>query len=270
MIVTFYAEQIKKLPSWLYKIGAQYYYDKRFPRHLFLETTTRCQLRCSYCPRPERTEDMDFGLFREIVDEAKEFGPRSFSLHLFGEPLLYTRIVDAVAYIKHCNRRNAILLTTNGVDASRFDRELYDQVDSVIFTQKEISERSEAALKMLGRKVKVRILKETGETTSWKNAEVRSIHNYGGSVDTSRWNVPNVKNRWPCYHLWFAPAVASNGDILLCCADPSRSTKVGSFPSMSIEEAWRKTEKFRIEQKNGIYSGICGRCDTWKTYPSFF
>ena len=89
MNVTSNAQWLKKLPGWMYKLGAQSWIDKEYPRHLFIETTATCNLTCSFCPRPRLRADMPWETFCAIVDEASEFGPRSFSLHLFGEPLLY-------------------------------------------------------------------------------------------------------------------------------------------------------------------------------------
>src|SRR3990167_250292 len=110
-----YAYQIKKYaPSILYKFSAQMYIDKKFPRHIFLETTSACNLKCEYCPREQITKHMDFLLFQMVIDEASTYGARSFSLHLFGEPLLYPRILDAIDYIKRKNKRHTVLLTTNG------------------------------------------------------------------------------------------------------------------------------------------------------------
>src|SRR5258708_3002683 len=105
---------LKKLPTVLYKTADQLYIDKNFPRHIFIETTAACNLSCDYCPREKRNDHIDFKLFKTIVDECSQYGPRSFSLHLFGEPLLYPFILDAIQYIKIKNRRHTILLTTNG------------------------------------------------------------------------------------------------------------------------------------------------------------
>ena len=81
-MVTPYAQIAKRLPSPIFKLGAQAFIKKDYPRHLFIETTANCNLSCSYCPRERESSDMDFGLFRKIVDEASGYGSRSFSLHL--------------------------------------------------------------------------------------------------------------------------------------------------------------------------------------------
>src|SRR3990167_1255983 len=118
---TKYANQIKSyLPSPIFKIASQLYIDKDFPRHIFLETTSTCNLSCSYCPREKIKQDMDFGLFIKIIDEASQYGARSFSLHLFGEPMLYDHWIEAITYIKRKNKRHTVLLTTNGTKINEY------------------------------------------------------------------------------------------------------------------------------------------------------
>lgn len=281
MSFTKYAEHIKKLPSWLYKIGAQTYYDKKFPRHLFIETTAKCNLSCDYCPRENISEHMDFGLFKAIVDEASTYGQRSFSLHLFGEPLLYPRIIDAIRYIKQCNRRHTVLLTTNGTRLNQYVDELIRSdcgVDEIIWTWRTEAKFKEATIRKLKGwgHFRVRLIKEiTPEEEvrrweSWPKVEFRSLHNYGGQIDLSKWSVPNATTRWACYHPFYAPAVAWNGNILLCCADPNQKEVIGNVKTMTVSQAWKKMENVRQTHINGKYEGICKNCDVWKSYPNMF
>ena len=86
---TLLTQLAQKLPSVIYKPLARRYIDYDFPRHIFIETTAKCNLSCSFCPREKNDSHMGFRLFCDIVDECSKYGPRSFSLHLFGEPLLY-------------------------------------------------------------------------------------------------------------------------------------------------------------------------------------
>jgi len=109
-----YAQMAKKLPSIFYKLAAQAWIDEEYPRHLFIETTPTCNLSCSYCPRPKIKGEMGFDIFKAIIDEATRYGARSFSLHLFGEPLLYSKWFEAIRYIKSANRKHTVLFTTNG------------------------------------------------------------------------------------------------------------------------------------------------------------
>lgn len=258
-MVTQYAHLLKKLPSPIYKCLAQRWFDERYPRHLFVELTSRCNLQCAYCPRPRVSRDLPFTLFKKIVDEASLYGQRSFSLHLFGEPLLYPHFAEAVAYLKE--RGHTVIITTNGTLLGKHLKEL-KRADKVIWSYKEGIKIPEEVKGW--RNFTVRFFgKVVGK---WKNTEVRGFHNYGGSLPSS---VP-FTGRYPCYHPWFAPAVNSNGDILICCADPLGKSAVGNVRNMSVAYAWKLMNTWRAEHRKGVYKGICAKCDVWKSYPNIF
>jgi len=289
---TLYAEQAKKIAAkapWIYKTAAQLYArtDGGFPRHLFIETTAKCNLSCVYCPREKNDDHMDFRLFKAIVDEATHYGPRSFSLHLFGEPLLYPQIIEAIRYIKSKNKKHVILLTTNGCLLNHYVGDLVKYgVDEIIWSWRKEAKFKESTLDALrsstrfGNTVfRVRILKEETPQEeierwkTWPKVEIRNLHSYGSAIDISKWGVENPKERrWPCYHPFYAPAVAWNGEILICCADPHRESKLGTFPETSIAKAWSgdKIEQIRKEHKDGEYNSICKGCTVWKSYPNTF
>lgn len=268
----------------MYKIGAQFYIDKQWPRHLFIELTGKCNLKCGYCPR-QGGDHMGFELFKSIIDEGRTYGPRSYSLHLFGEPLLYPKFFEAVEYIKKANKRNTVLLTTNGTLIERYVDELVaSDINKCLWTYREEAKWS-AATKDKLRKWKaftIRLIEEVTpeeakkEYGSWPRVEKRSLHNYGGSIDTSKLggeadkSTASTKTRWPCYHLWLAPAVSWNGNVMICCADPKQRSTVAKFPETSIAEAWKMMEPMRQSQLRGEYTGICAGCDVWKSYPDLF
>ena len=293
---------IRRLPSWLYKLGAQSYIDKEFPRHVFIETTATCNLSCSYCPREKVKADMDFNLFKSIVDECNWYGPRSYSLHLFGEPLLYPHIIEAINYIKAYDKDNTVLLTTNGTLLNQFAERLLEcRVDRIIWSWRKnnFSLRTIEILKRIGM---VRLLieetpKEEFEVWSkFPRVEIKHLHNYGGKIDLSKWknsdgmgtlerrdalsglaSVETISNgsdlsRYPCYHLWLAPAVRFNGDIVICCADPHGESSVGKYGEISLAEFWRGNvlKRLREEHLNNKPTGICVGCNVWSTYPDLF
>ena len=289
MDVTTQAPWIKRLPKALYKLGAQAWIDYDYPRHLFIETTAACNLTCSFCPREDRKDHMDFGLFQSLINEASHFGRRSFSLHLFGEPLLYPRWREAVAYIKSKNRKHTVLLTTNGTALNHMVNSVVTSgIDLMLWTWRPEATFTPATKEKLRRwgKFRVRFIAEItpkeayAEWVEWPNVEGRNLHNYGGNINIWEFGlrldklttVENVQKRWPCYHLWLAPAVAWNGNILLCCADPHQKEVLGRFPETSVHEAWvsQKLQDVRRSHMTGNFSGICRNCDVWKQYPDLF
>lgn len=270
---------LKKLPTPLYKLAAQSWVDREFPRHIFIETCATCNLSCEFCPREKIQENMNYELFKSIVDECNHYGPRSYSLHLFGEPLLYPKILDAIAYIKGKNRHNTILLTTNGTLLNRFIVDLLRlKVDKIIWSWRRYN-FNDATLRGLKKIGLIRFLIEetpAGEIEKWEGfqKEVKHLHNYGGNINVANFGVPKLaKERHPCYHLWLAPAVRWNGEIVECCNLPeSGKNYLGKYPTDTISSVWsgKEMSALRGSHLRGIYPGACGPCNSWQAYPDMF
>ena len=98
------------------------------------------------------------------------------------------------------------------------------------------------------------------------------MQNYGGNVDLMRFNVNGMKKqlRWPCYHLWLAPAVSYQGKFLLCCSDPHQKEVFGDINRDMIAGCWKALSKVRESHLQGKFTGICTNCDTWREYPNLF
>ena len=271
----------RKLPSPLYKIAAQSFIDYEFPRHIFIETTANCNLSCEYCPREKRKEDMDFGLFKQIVDECSQYGPRSFSLHLFGEPLLYPHILEAISYIKSKNKRHTVLLTTNGTLLNKFAQQILQLgTDRIIWSWRR-NNFNDSTLKILKEIGLIRLLieetpkEEFEKWSKFPRVEVKHLHNYGGNIDTSRWKVEDsvMPTRHPCYHLWLAPAIRWNGEIVECCNIPQSGTEVlGKYGETTLHEVWKGggLRTLRKSHLEGKYPGACANCNSWQAYPDIF
>jgi radical SAM protein with 4Fe4S-binding SPASM domain len=92
--------------------------DSDRPAHdpvcLYLETTNRCNLLCTTCPRTyeelEPPADMSWELFCSIVDQISNLSRAV--LHGVGEPMLVKNLPRMVRYLK--NRGTYVLFNTNG------------------------------------------------------------------------------------------------------------------------------------------------------------
>jgi len=84
------------------------------PVCLYLETTNRCNLPCTTCPRTfeelEPPADMSWELFTKIVDQYPKIA--RVVLHGIGEPLMVRDLPRMVAYLKA--RGTYVLFNTNG------------------------------------------------------------------------------------------------------------------------------------------------------------
>jgi radical SAM protein with 4Fe4S-binding SPASM domain len=92
--------------------------DSDIPEHdpvcLYLETTNRCNLLCTTCPRTyeelEPPADMSWELFTSIVDQIPNLNRAV--LHGVGEPMLVKHLPRMVRYLK--DRGSYVLFNTNG------------------------------------------------------------------------------------------------------------------------------------------------------------
>ena len=86
----------------------------RRPVCVYLETTNRCNLLCTTCPRTyeelEPPADMSWELFTSIVDQIPDL--QRAVLHGVGEPMLVKSLPKMVRYLK--DRGSYVLFNTNG------------------------------------------------------------------------------------------------------------------------------------------------------------
>lgn len=293
-----------------YKYFAQRLIDYEFPYHLFIETTNACNLKCKICTRnlaPIKIGTMDLNLAKKIVDEATQHGPRTFSLHLFGEPLLAPNTIPIIEHIKNRNKKNNILLTTNGVFLTKeMSQKLIDsEVDKVVISihgsnsrqyqsitgtdnlnKVEENIKNLIRLKQEGKKDKPKIYlrmvvpedkKDEAEQFRKKwtgypvTIDIREPHNFGGRIGDLK--KENIK-RYPCYHLWFSPGINWDGQVSICCCDTFKEEVIGNAKEQSVSEIWKgeRLQKYRQYHLAGRYDKIslCKNCNVWKTYPDIF
>lgn len=294
-----------------YKYFSQRLIDLEFPAHLFIEATNACNLKCEMCSRSTSDREigsMDFKLFKKIIDESAVYGNRNFCLHIFGEPLIAPNIVKMIEYIKTKNKKNAILLTTNGVflDEEKRKAIINYSVDKVVISllaanpetyititgRNDYSIVVENILKLIGLKenmgvdrpiIHVRMIKNKTTLSEiepfqrkWDHynviTDIREEHNYAGKIHVDRKR--NEIKRYPCYHLWFSPGINWDGDVSICCCDRDRIGVIGNVKYRTIAEIWQSKEIKELRQLHlsGSYANIdlCRSCDVWQTYPDIF
>jgi MoaA/NifB/PqqE/SkfB family radical SAM enzyme len=114
---------VMKQPSSPREVDPQRYFEsvdarnqvpERMPVCLYLETTNRCNLLCTTCPRTyaelEPPADMSWELFTSIIDQIP--GLQRAVLHGVGEPMLVKHLPRMVSYLKE--RGVYVLFNTNG------------------------------------------------------------------------------------------------------------------------------------------------------------
>jgi hypothetical protein len=102
----------------------------KFPLHLDIDPTNRCNLKCRMCPRTHYLEkglnhwaplglaDMECGLYRQVIESSFDMGLKSVKLNFLGEPLLHRDLPWMVATAAKAGlwvmiNTNAVALTTD-------------------------------------------------------------------------------------------------------------------------------------------------------------
>jgi hypothetical protein len=203
---------------------------------------------------------MSWGTFAKIIAESQAYGPRSFSLHGFGEPTMDKDLVVRMRFIKQLNPKNNVILTTNGV---KITTEAYDLADKIIITYREPFNLDK--YKPWKHKIMIRNFTDVPVPGTWR-CENKQYHNFGGNIKSDI----KTSHRYPCYHLWLSPMIAWNGDLLLCCNDPKHETVYSNINTISIGEFWKNAyvDMMRSAHKKGIYIGICEKCNCWSNYKA--
>lgn len=87
-------------------------------RQLDLELFGGCNYDCDMCPQKDGGREtafkksLPFNIFKKIVDDACQYGLEAVSLHGSGEPTLYKKLPEAIAYCKSKNLK--VTCFTNG------------------------------------------------------------------------------------------------------------------------------------------------------------
>lgn len=110
------------------------------PQLLVIESTSRCNLKCSMCPRSiDKSPTGDFAdLDESILDNLENAikNCNSVCLSWMGEPLVNNRLEEIAKRIKDINKRVLITITTNGLllDEERAKKLIRSGIDVISFS----------------------------------------------------------------------------------------------------------------------------------------
>lgn len=87
------------------------------PKTILIEVTNKCNSKCIFCANRKMSREygeIDFDLLCKILEEAYSLGVEEVGFYTTGEPLLYSKIYNAIAYAKKIGFKY-IYITTNGI-----------------------------------------------------------------------------------------------------------------------------------------------------------
>lgn len=285
---------------WLYKIGSQFLIDKEFPLHLYLELSRSCNYQCKMCVREKNDNGyMPLSLVTKVVEEVAHYGATSFSLHLYGEPLLSPNWESAVKIIKEIRKDNVIILTTNGslMDGKTWNGIVNSKVDIVYISVPSLEksrymeltgfnnldrvsnhilglmyERNKQKRPYIITRVYEEITKGGGTiiVPCCDKITFRKFHNFGG--DNTKYTTYGLTNRYPCYHPWFTLGITYDGKVSVCCSDYHSELLTSNVYTQTLKEIWQSPSVQHIRESHltGLPVPKCAKCDVWNTKPDIF
>ncbi len=271
-----------------------------FPLHLDIETSSRCNLRCTFCDKlPLLTRDqmgnIDINLFRKVMDEAGEKGLWGLKLSSRGEPLMHPRIGEMVEYAKKRGvmdiymNSNGMLLTEavsdrlidagldrisisiEGTDAAPFERDRigakFNRIVKNIETLMVMREKKGCASpKVRVQTVCLPHIDLDEYTEFWKSRcdEVAAVD----YKDVMHRDETLKRSDWACPQLWQRMTIEWDGTIMPCNNDDFRHLSPGNVKDKDVHSCWHDplVEKAREMHKNGQSHLLkaCSGCP-WRT-----
>jgi radical SAM protein with 4Fe4S-binding SPASM domain len=278
------------------------------PVRLWIEATSVCNLRCVMCPNKDLKREekgfMDIGLFRKIIDEARDF---VFDVNLIhrGEGLLHPEFGRLVRYAHEAGvstkfHTNATLLDETrsreliaaGLDQISFsfdgyDRKTYESIRVNADFEKTLanvirflevkrelrSPKPRAILELInfpdaykdaGRRERRAFLRRF-RGLPLDRVEVKEMHNWAGEIQGGERSEKFV----PCTFLWQALVIFWDGSALPCTQDFHGYYALGNVRHVSVAEVWNGDRLVRLREKmlrrDIADLETCSRCDrVWR------
>jgi len=228
-----------------------------------IETTTRCNKRCWYCPNSifdrgleENEKLMPVGLFKKIIDELKviEFKGR-ISPHLYGEPLLDNRLVQLMRYVQETLPNSKVTIYTNGdfLDVEMLESLSQAGVSSYFVTIHGDLKNGTEKMRNL-----IRYIKKNN-----KKIDILCQHITADTPLLNRSGLIKAKNISQELLCVDELMVNYKGDVVICCNDYSGEVVFGNLRNETLAEIWDKNifKVLRRQLKNREYTlDICRRC----------
>ncbi|MBF0543340.1 MAG: SPASM domain-containing protein [Candidatus Riflebacteria bacterium] len=274
-----------------------------FPLHLDIEVSGRCNLMCQHCIRHSRRTnigDMEFDLFKMIIDQGMENGLCSIDPDWLGESFLNPRLIEMITYAKQKGILD-IRISTNGVliNKEMSHKIIESDLDRIIFS-------IDAASPLTYQKIKVgsdlelvlkniEFLTNEKEKQGIRNPEIivqiidqkqtheelmAFIHYWRTRADMVRISIyqspdgnPRDKRRaqnkpesiFPCPQLWQRLTIAWDGTVYPCTGDNACRFPLGNVKKDSIKNIWHGEKMTSLRRMHINYEAddldLCSHCD---------
>ncbi len=273
-----------------------------YPRLVSVETTSRCNATCPFCPYNVRARDkthMDQTLFEKIIEDCTQFPLESIEPFLNGEPFVDPKIMDRMELIRSRLPKTKLRVYSNGyalspkrvdelcslgidhlyISLNTLDPEKYKSImgfklertlENVMYLT-DPARRHKVARKITLRMTRMEdtTLAEQDEFKKFCDARhvrcfIVGLFNYKGDVNSSL-PVPT----YACEHITRLD-ILSSGKVALCCMDQEGEYTLGDVTQESVLQVFRGDASRRYQEMHraGRRAEItpCGSCNLF--WPS--
>jgi len=274
------------------------------PRYLQMETVTKCNAKCPFCPQNEIVRDparMPDEMWRKIIDDTRGWG-LTYRPFLTNEPFVDNRQPEIVRYIKENDPTARVEFNTNGelmseklavelleagVDIMRFS------VDGFSAETYEPSRVGIAYDKVLQRVTRFLELWGEGGYRDHVFTELRMIE-----VPENRHEIEAYKAYWeprcsevlitqmyqwpwsgqtredvvlkPCLKILDEMFFYTDGNATICCWDVHERAVIGNVSTMSVQEIWEgyaaRCLRATLDDGRRDLINLCSRCNAYQDY----
>tara|TARA_Y100000310_G_scaffold344861_1_gene460080 strand:- start:1730 stop:2752 length:1023 start_codon:yes stop_codon:yes gene_type:complete len=255
--------------------------DSFRPSVIWIEPTNFCNLRCTMCPHSDGTMTrkkgfMNIEVFKQIIDEVKEWKPAIKLFHL-GESFIHPKIEEMIVYASKAgcftmlntngnliDQKKAEMILDSGLDYLSFSldgatKETYEKIrvggnyeetlnNMVNFLElkKERQQRKPFVniemIHMKDTEDEVSKFRETFSKLPADNVGIKRLNNWAGEVVVEG-EMKRVTTDMSCIHPWSFSVVLWDGKIVPCCKDFNGAHVLGDVRENKLMDIWNKHYK---------------------------
>lgn len=221
-----------------------------WPDQILLETASRCNNTCAFCPVNAHEDPRAFALMPdEMIDRIlAELGAAGYAgriaLYNNNEPLMDRRLEDICGRVRHAVPRAKVVLFTNGLvlTPDRY-RRLFEAGLDILYInnyddQLRPIRRVRDLMDWLAADPDPKLAGYARRTVLRMRLKTEVLHNRGGQAPNRRDRTIDLGNL-SCWRPFSQLAVLYDGRVAVCCSDPFGTNTVGDLGIQSVAEIWR-------------------------------
>ena len=245
----------------------------KFPSHVDIELSSLCNLSCPMCytttdkfKTKVKRGNMDFDLYKKIIDECAKYNLFSIRLSLRGEAFLNENIYEMIKYAKDKGIKEVSSLTHGGlIDEKKFEQLIDLQLDWLTISFDGVGETYDKIRYPLKFEDSVKKIKNYQEIKKQKNVKkpIIKVQTVWPAISENPDEFYNTFNpitdqvasnplldylgndtnvvfeeNFTCPQLWERLVIGADGNVMLCANDEMESHILGNVNEESLYKIW--------------------------------